>query len=207
MLPEGEASRCLRASVVTAHFLVTWWRLSTFSVASPPMHAWLRCRWCDLPLACSTACAAACATAHARLSRVAPRALARPSGETWRVGDANVYDGVQPRTLLFRLRFLETSTAHDSSHVTPQRVQPSRAVGPHASLVSSSLSRLQNRGGAASPCAPSDQQRGRTFRIQRTFSSRMCACVDSDSSCKHDARVLQLHGLLASCRSKGTACP
>ena len=185
------------------HFLITWWRLSTFSVASPPTHAGLRCQWCGLPLVCATACS----TARARLSRVAPRALARPSGETWRVGDANVYDGVQPRTLLFRLRFLETSTAHDSSHVTPQRVQPSRAVGPHASLVSSSLSRLQNRGGAASPCAPSDQQRGRTFRIQRTFSSRMCACVDSDSSCKHDARVLQLHGLLASCRSKGTACP
>ena len=151
------------------HFLITWWRLSTFSVASPPMHAWLRCRWCDLPLACSTACAAACATAHARLSRVAPWALARPSGETWRVGDANVYDGVQPRTLLFRLRFLETSTAHDSSHVT--RVQPSHSAGLHASLVSSSPSHVQNRGGAASPCAPADQQRGKTFRTQRTFAS------------------------------------
>ncbi len=194
---------------VPMHFLATWWQPPTVSVASPPMPAGLRCHWCGLPLVCATACATACATdystARACLSCLAPRALARPSAETWRVGDANVYDGVQPRTLFVRLRFLETSTAHDSSHVT--RVQPSRAAGLHASLVSSSLSHVQNRGGAASPCAPADQQRGKTFRIQRTFSSRMCACVDSDSSCKHDARVLQLHGLLASCRSKGTACP
>ena len=173
------------------------------------MPAGLRCHRCGQPLVCATACATACATdystARACLSCLAPRALARPSAETWRVGDANVYDGAQPRILFVRLRFLETSTARDSAHVT--RVQPSRAAGPHASLVSSSLSHVQNRGGAASPCAPADQQRGKTFRIQRTFSFQKCACVDSDSSCKHDARVLQLHGLLASCRSKGTACP
>ena len=190
------------------HFLATWRQPLTFSVASPPMPAGLRCHWCGLPLVCATACVTDCATAcaidstaHACLSCVAPRALARPSVETWRVGDANVF-GDQPRTLLGRLRFLETST--DSSHVT--RVQPCRAALPRG-LVSSSLLHVRNQGGAASPCVPADQQRGKTFRAQRTFSSRMCACVDSDSSCKHDARVLQLHGLLASCRSKGTACP
>ena len=187
---------CACALPVPRHFLATWRRPSTFSVASPPTHAGSRCQGCGLQLVCATAYSTDASTAHA--------CLARPSVETWRVGDANVY-GDQPRTLLGRLKFLETSTVHDSSHVT--RVQPSRAAGLHASLVSSSLSHVQNRGGAASPCAPSDQQRGKTFRIQRTFSSRMCACVDSDSSCKHDALFLQLHGLLASCRSKGTACP
>ena len=190
---------------VPRHVLATCWQPLTCSVASPPMPAGLRRHCCGLQLVCATAYSTDDSTARACLSCLAPRALARPSVETWRVGDANVYDGAQPRTLFVRLRFLETSTAHDSSHVT--RVQPSRAAGLHASLVSSSLSHVQNRGGAGSPCAPSDQQRGKTFRIQRTFSFRMCACVDSDSSCKHDARALQLHGLSASCHNKGTACP
>ena len=131
------------------------------------MPAGLRRHWCGLPLVCATAYSIDYSTVHACLSCLAPRALARPSVETWRVGDANVYEGVQPRTLFVRLKLLETSTAHDSSHLT--RVQPFRAAGPHASLVSSSLSRVQNPGGAAWTCVPAEQQRGKTFRTQRTF--------------------------------------
>ena len=84
---------------VPRHFLANWWQPLTFSVASPPMPAGLRRHWCGLPLVCATAYSTDYSTAHACLSCLAPRALARPSVETWRVGDANVYDGVQPRTL------------------------------------------------------------------------------------------------------------
>ena len=101
------------------------------------MHAGLRCRWCGLPLACSTACATtcstACSTALACLSCVAPWASARPSEGTWRVG---VSDGVQSRTPYARLRSLETSTAHASSPVTPRRVQASRAAEPSVKAAS-----------------------------------------------------------------------
>ena len=199
-LSDGLHIGCACALPVPRHFLATWWRPSTFSAASPSTHAGLRCHWCGLSLACSTA--------RACLSRAAPRAwaLARPSLTTWRAGGANVCDGLQPRTLYARL-FLETSTAHASSPVTPRRAQPSRAAEPHASLVSAALSHLQTRVGAVSPCAPSVRQRGKTFRIQRTFSFRMCACVDLDSSCRHDAHAHKLHGLSASCRNRGTACP
>ena len=194
---------CACALPVPRHFLATWRRPPTFSVAFPPTHAGSRCQGCGLKLVCAIVYSTDDSTARACLSCVPLRSLARLLVGRRCVGGANAYDGVQPRTLFVRLRLLETSTAHDSSHLT--RVQPFRAAGPHASLVSSSLSRVQNPGGAAWPCVPAEQPRGKTFRTHHTFSSRMCACVDSGSSCKHDARVLQLHGLLASCRSKGTA--
>ena len=199
-LSDGLHIGCACALPVPRHFLATWWRPSTFSAASPSTHAGLRCHWCGLSLACSSA--------RACLSRAAPRAwaLARPSLTTWRAGGANVCDGLQPRTLYARL-FLETSTAHASSPVTPRRAQPSRAAVPSVNVASSALSPWQARVDAASPCVPEGRRRGRPCRIQRISSFRMSACVDSDSSCKHDARALQLHGLSASCHNKGTACP
>ncbi len=173
----------------------------TFSAASPPTHAGWRWHWCGLPLACSTA--------RVCLSRVAARAwdLARHAVATWRASEANVCDGLQPRTPYARLHLLETSTAHASSPVAPRRARPSRAAAPSVNVASSALSPWQTRVDAASPCVPEGRRRGRPCRIQRISSFRMSACVDSDSSCKHDARALQLHGLSASCHNKGTACP
>ncbi len=173
----------------------------TFSAPSPPTHAGWRWRWCGLPLACSTA--------RVCLSRVAARAwdLARHAVATWRASEANVCDCLQPRTPYARLSFLETSTAHASSLAPPRRARPSRAAEPSGNVASAALSPWQSQADVELPCAPSDQRRGMPCRIQRTSSSRMSACVDSDSSCKHDARALQLHGLLTSCRNKGTACP
>ena len=158
------------------------------------MHAWLRCRWCGLPLACSTACATACSTALACLSCVAPWASARPSEGTWRVG---VSDGVQSRTPYCRLRSLETSTAHASSPVTPRRVQPSRAAEPSVKAASGAPSPGRTPTDAGWPYGCGAQPRDTSLH---TLCTSCCRALVSCGGARAYMRDVHARKRLVECR-------
>ena len=184
---------CACALPVPRHFLATWRRPSTFSVASPPTHAGLRCQWCGLPLAWATACATACTTARACLSCVAPRALARPSVAMWRAGDASVSDGSQPCTPSAHQRASEISTAHASPPATPRRVRPSRAAGRNVIVASGAPSLGRTPTGVEWPYDCEAQPRDTSHHTLCTSSCRKLVSCGGVRACRHAFRAQKLH--------------